>query len=93
MPDKNKHLAYDERLYIQQNLNKLSFKDIGKKPGKDCTSISRVVRRHTITVHTRPWGKEYNDCTKETAALPSHSVDPRHAKGATAADAKCTADS
>ena len=52
MPGKNKHLTYDERVYIQQNLNKLSFKDIGKKLGKDCTSISREVERHTITVHT-----------------------------------------
>ena len=54
MPGKNKHLTYDERVYIQQNLNKLSFKDIDKKLGKDCTSISREVRRHTITVHTEP---------------------------------------
>ena len=64
MPGKNKHLTYDERVYIQQNLNKLSFKDIGKKLGKDCTSISREVRRHTITVHTGPWGKDYNECKK-----------------------------
>ena len=65
MPGKNKHLTtYDERVYIQQNLNKLSFKDIDKKLGKDCTSISREVRRHTITVHTEPWGKDYNDCKK-----------------------------
>ena len=78
MPGKNKHLTYDERVYIQQNLNKLSSKDIGKKLGKDCTSISREVRRHTITVHTGPWGKEYNDCKKGTAALPTHSVDPGH---------------
>ena len=66
MPGKNKHLTYDDRVYIQQNLNKLSFKDIGKKLRKDCTSISREVRRHTITVHTGPWGekKEYNVCCK-----------------------------
>ena len=64
MPGKNKHLTYDDRVYIQQNLNKLSFKDIGKKLGKDCTSISREVRRHTITVYTGPWGKDYNDCKK-----------------------------
>lgn len=57
MPGKNKHLTYDERVYIQQNLNKLSFKDIGKKLGKDCTLISREVERHTITVHTGPWGR------------------------------------
>ena len=78
MPGKNKHLTYDERVYIQHTLNKLSLKDIGKKLGKDCTSISREVRRHTITVHTGPWGKEYNDCKKGTAALPTHSVDPGH---------------
>lgn len=52
MPGKNKHLTYDERVFIQQNLNKFSFKEIGKKLGKDCTSISREIRRHTITVYT-----------------------------------------
>lgn len=64
MPGKNKHLTYDERVFIQQNLNKLSFKEIGKKLDKDCTSISREIRRHTITVYTGGLGKEYNSCAK-----------------------------
>ena len=64
MPGKNKHFTYDERVFIQQNLNKMSFKDMGRKLEKDCTSISREVRRHTITVHTGTWGKEYNSCAK-----------------------------
>ena len=64
MPEKNKHLTLDQRYIIQQSLGKLPFKKIAEKLGKDCTTISREVRRHTITVYTRSWGKVFNDCTK-----------------------------
>ena len=39
---KNKHLTLDERIDIQNDLNKnLSFKAIGAHLGKDCTTISK----------------------------------------------------
>lgn len=39
---KNKHLTLDERIDIQNDLNKnLSFKAIGAHLGKDCTTIQK----------------------------------------------------
>lgn len=64
MPGKNKHFTYDDRLFIQKSLNKLSFKEIGRKLDKNCTSVSREIKRHTITTYTGSWEKSYNDCKK-----------------------------
>jgi len=51
MPDirssKNKHLQLEERIEIEQCLNrKMTFKDIGKLLGKDQTTISKEVKKH-----------------------------------------------
>ena len=47
---KNKHLTLDERIDIQNDLNKnLSFKAIGAHLGKDCTTISKEIRNHNLT--------------------------------------------
>jgi len=44
---KNKHLTLDERIEIEQCLNrKISFKGIGKLLGKDQTTISKEVKKH-----------------------------------------------
>ena len=92
MPGKNKHLTYDERVYIQQNLNKLSFKDIGKKLGKDCTSISRKVRRHTQLLSTLDHeGMSTTSAVKETAARHRDSATQNPEQGRTAADVACAA--
>lgn len=41
---KNKHLSFDERLEIERGLkNNLSFKQIGKNIGKDCTTVSKEI--------------------------------------------------
>ena len=46
---KNKHLTLDERIDIQNDLNKnLSFKAIGAHLGKDCTTISKEIRNHIL---------------------------------------------
>lgn len=39
---KNKHLSFDDRLEIEIGLKEnLSFKQIGKNIGKDCTTVSK----------------------------------------------------
>ena len=92
MPGKNKHLTYDERVYIQQNLNKLSFKDIGKKLGNDCTSISRKVRRHTQLLSTLDHeGMSTTSAVKGTAARHRDSMAQNPVRGRNAADVACVA--
>ena len=44
---KNKHLSFDERLEIEKGLKEnLSFKEIGRVLGKDCTTISKEIKNH-----------------------------------------------
>jgi IS30 family transposase len=41
-----KHLTSEQRSQIQNGLNSgKSFKEIGREIGKDCTSVSREIRR------------------------------------------------
>ena len=43
----NKHLSFDDRLIIKNNLSlSKSFKYIGKLLNKDCTTISKEIRNH-----------------------------------------------
>ena len=50
---KNKHMTLDDRIEIQECLNKeMTFKDIAKRIGKNQTSVSREVKRHLQT-HTQ----------------------------------------
>lgn len=45
---KNKHMTLDDRLEIQECLNKgMTFKDIAKRIGKDPTTISKEVKLHS----------------------------------------------
>ncbi len=60
---KNKHMDVDARIIIQQELDKgSSFKSIGILLGKDCTTISKEVRKHITHVKTGNFGKGFNDC-------------------------------
>ena len=44
---KGKHLTYDERTEIQECLTKgITLKGIGKRIGKDRTTVSKEVKRH-----------------------------------------------
>lgn len=44
---KHKHLDLDARAVIQAELDKgTSFKEIGLILGKDCTTISKEIRKH-----------------------------------------------
>ena len=61
----NKHLSFDDRLIIEENLFKrTSFKEIGKLVNKNCSSISREIRNHYIVKNIGSVGRKFNDCTQ-----------------------------
>jgi len=46
---KNKHMTLDDRIEIQECLNKgMTFKSIGRRIGKDQTTISKEVKKHMV---------------------------------------------
>ena len=52
--NKYKHLTLQDRLEIQECLNKgMTFKDIGKRISKDQTTVSKEVKRHIKTFTNR----------------------------------------
>ena len=60
---KNKHMTINERIKIQLGLeSNHSFKKIAEDTGKDCTSISREVRKHITVKRTGSPGRAFNDC-------------------------------
>lgn len=60
---KQKHLTLENRTTIQTELDKgTSFKGIGILLGKDCTTISKEVRKHIRKEKTGAMGKAFNDC-------------------------------
>lgn len=60
---KNKHLSYDDRLEIELGLKQnLSFKKIGEKIDKDCTTISKEIRNHYVVKNTGTLGRDFNNC-------------------------------
>ena len=60
---KNKHLTLDNRITIQTELDKgSSFREIGLILGKDCTTISKEVRKHIHKEKTGAMGRAFNDC-------------------------------
>lgn len=61
---KNKHITLDDRIEIQECLNKgMSFKDIGKRIGKDPTTISKEVKLHG-QIYTNSFTKTDECCPK-----------------------------
>ena len=60
---KNKHMDLEARTTIQTELEKgTSFKEIGAILGKDCTTISKEIRKHICKEKTGAMGKAFNDC-------------------------------
>ena len=48
---KYRHLNSEDRSHIETGLNnRQSFKEIGEKVGKDCSTISKEIRSHICTV-------------------------------------------
>lgn len=60
---KNKHMTLEDRATIQAELDKgTSFKEIGELIGKDCTTISKEIRKHIRKEKTGALGRAFNDC-------------------------------
>lgn len=60
---KNKHLSLDQRIMIQSQLDQgSSFKKIALLIGKDCTTISKEVRKHIRKEKSGAAGRAFNDC-------------------------------
>ena len=58
-----KHLSLDERFEIENSLCKgMSFKEIARNIGKNCTTISREIRNHYIVKNTGSVGRRFNNC-------------------------------
>ena len=74
---KNKHLTLDNRITIQTELDKgSSFKEIGLILGKDCTTISKEVRKHIHKEKTGAMGRAFNDCLTDPAGPAVNVWDP-----------------
>lgn len=60
---RQKHLTLEDRQAIAAGLDeRFSFKMIGRVLGKDCTTISKEVKRYYTTMKTGCPGHAYNDC-------------------------------
>ena len=65
----NKHMTLDDRLEIQECLDKeINFKDIAKRIGKDPTTVSKEVKKH---LSLKPIGEKTfsNDSFTETDSV------------------------
>jgi len=62
---KHKHLTQEQRCRIATLLNGgHSFKYIGNDIGKDCTTISKEIKRSIVFRKTGGYGRPYNPCSK-----------------------------
>ena len=60
---KHKHLDLEARAVIQAELDKrTSFKEIGLILGKDCSTISKEIRKHISKEKSGAMGRAFNDC-------------------------------
>ena len=60
---KNKHLLYNDRLIIEKGLyEKKSFKQIAREINKDCTTISKEVKRNIVQKNQSNIGRQFIDC-------------------------------
>ena len=64
------HLDSNARGNIEQCLNAgMSFKQIAGLIGKDCTTVSREIRRHRVPVFKGARGRAFNDCGNRASCL------------------------
>ena len=62
---KYSHLNSEDRSHIETGLNnRQSFKEIGEKIGKDCSTISKEIRSHMVFRKTGAYGRPFNDCVR-----------------------------
>ena len=58
-----KHFTLDERVIIASSLKeRKSFKEIGRLLNKNCTSVSKEIRKHLVIRKTGCFGNSYNAC-------------------------------
>lgn len=58
-----KHLTLDERMEIQLALKQgKPFNEIAEEVEKSRTTISREIRKHTVTVRKGAYGRGFNEC-------------------------------
>lgn len=70
--NKHKHLSIEERSTIKIMLDdSASFKAIGHKLGRDCTTISKEVRNHLLFQKSGCFGKVFNDCSNRRSCTVS----------------------
>ena len=61
--EKNKHLSIEERRVIADRLSECaSFKSIANELGRDCTTISKEVKKHTTIVRKGLYWRPFNNC-------------------------------
>ena len=61
------HLTFDDRCTISNGLkNRDSFKTIASSLGKDCTTISKEIKKHITISQTGCSGRVYNNCIHRT---------------------------
>ena len=64
---KGLHLTFDDRCTISNGLkNRDSFKTIASSLGKDCTTISKEIKKHITISQTGCSGRVYNNCIHRT---------------------------
>lgn len=58
-----KHFTLPERINIEHFLNNsYSFKSIGRELNRDCTTISKEVKKHISIKKTGSYGRAFNNC-------------------------------
>ena len=63
--EKQKHMDIDTRSIIKAELDKgSSFKKIAEVIGKDCTTVSKEIRKRRVFEKTGAFGKSYNNCIR-----------------------------
>jgi len=73
---KFKHLTLTERKAIENYLNgSLPFKAIAKDLGRDCTTISKEVRKHITHKKTGAYGRAFNNCVRRFDCTHSYLCD------------------
>ena len=69
MSQKYKHMSLDDRIEIQECLNKgMTFKEISKRIGKDATTVSKEVKKHLV-VYSNSYTKT-NECCPKLVKAP-----------------------
>jgi IS30 family transposase len=59
----HKHFSLSERIKIEEFLNKsYSFKAIARELNRDCTTISKEVKKHIIFKRIGSYGQAFNNC-------------------------------